>query len=72
MKDLFYYQDIWDLVKNKFQELADAATYNALTEAKNNVLRDNRKKESKALSYIFQVVHEGIFPKIEATTKNGV
>ena len=51
------------------QDPADVAAYNALTQAKRDFLRDN-KKESKALFYIFQVVHESIFPRIATTTKS--
>ena len=62
-------QDIWDLVKNGFPELANAAAYNALSHAEKDLLRDNRKKNSKYLFYIFQVVNESIFPRIVAETK---
>ena len=34
------------------------------------MLRDNRKKDSKALFSIFQPVHESIFPRVVATTKS--
>ena len=53
MKALFSSQDIWELVENGFQEPTDAAAYNALTQTKINLLRDNKKKDSKALFYIF-------------------
>lgn len=69
MKDLFFSQEIWDLVENGFPKLADAAEYNALTRAKKDLLRDNKNKDSKALFYIFQVVHESISSRI-ATTKS--
>ena len=45
MKALFSSQDIWDLVENGFQEAADATTYNALSQAEMDLLRDNRKKD---------------------------
>ena len=38
----------------------------ALIAAKRDLLRDNRKKDSKYLFYLFQSVHESIFPRIEA------
>lgn len=69
MKALFSSQDIWKLVENGFQEPADAVAYNALTQAERDLLRDNRKKDSKSLFYIFRAVHESIFPRIAATTK---
>ena len=63
MNALFCSQDICDLVENGFQEPTDAKTYNALSQAKKDLLRDNRKKDSKSLFYIFQEVHEIIFLK---------
>jgi len=70
MKALFSSQDIWDLVENGFQEPADAAAYNALSQQEEDVLRDNRKKDSKALFYIFQVVHENIFLRVAIATNS--
>jgi len=65
MKALFSSQDIWDLAENGFQEPA----YNALSQQERDVLRDNMKKDSKALFYIFQAVHESIFPRVVVATK---
>ena len=65
MKAMFSSQDIWELVENGFQEPTDAAAYNALTQAERDMLRDKQKKESKALFYIFQAVHESIFPRVQ-------
>lgn len=70
MKALFSSQDIWDLVENGFQEPADATAYNALSQKERDVLRDNSKKDSKALFYIFQVVHEIIFQRFVAAMKS--
>ena len=70
MKALFSSQDIWDLVENGFQEPTDAAAYNALSQAERDLLRDNRKKDSKSLFYIFQEVHESIFPRVAAVMKS--
>lgn len=58
MKTLFSSQDIWDLVENGLQEPADAVSYNILSQAKRDFWRDNTKKDSKAVLYIFQAVHE--------------
>ena len=33
-------------------------------------MRDNEKNDSKALFYIFQAVHESIFPRVVAATKS--
>jgi hypothetical protein len=70
MKALFCSQDIWDLVENGYPKPADATTYNALSQAEKDLLKDNKKKDSKALFYIFQGVHERIFPRIAAATKS--
>ena len=70
MNTMFSSQDIWELVENGFQEPADAIAYNALTQAKRDVLRDNKKKESKSLFYIFQEIHGCIFPRVTAVTKS--
>ena len=51
MKALFSSQDIWDLVENGFQEPADATAYNVLSQQEKDLLRDNRKKDPKALFY---------------------
>ena len=69
MKALFYLQYIWELVENGFQEPIDAAALNALTQEERDLLRYN-KNDSKALFYIFQAVHESIFPIIAAATKS--
>ena len=70
MKAIFSSQDIWDLVENGFQEPADTAAYNALSQQEKDLLRENMKKDSKALFYIFQAVHESVFPMVAATTKS--
>eukprot|EP00253_Pinus_taeda_P007708 PITA_07708 len=70
METLFSSQDIWDLVENGFQEPSDAAAYNALSQAKRDLLRDNRKNDAKSLFYNFQEVHESIFPRVTTTTKS--
>ena len=53
-----------------FQEPADATTLATLTTTKRDLYRENRKKDSKALFYLDQAVHESIFPRIAATTKS--
>ena len=70
MKALFLSQDVWDLVENGFQEPTDAASYNSLFWVERDLLRDNKKKDSKALFYIFQAVHESIFPRVALATNS--
>jgi len=40
-----------------------------LTEAEKDLSRDNKKKDSKALFYIFQAVNKTIFPKDSSINK---
>ena len=39
-------------------------TYNNLTHAEKDVLREDRKKDGKALFYIHEAMHESILPRI--------
>ena len=66
MKALLFSQDIWELVENGFEQKIDAVAYNSLRQSEKDVVRDSRKKDSKSLFYIFQAVHESIFPRIAA------
>ncbi|XP_057855102.1 uncharacterized protein LOC131064830 [Cryptomeria japonica] len=70
MKALFCAQDLWEFVENGYQEPVDAIAYNALTQVEKDLLKENKKKDSKALFLIFQVVNESIFPRIQAATKS--
>ncbi|XP_057826189.1 uncharacterized protein LOC131037941 [Cryptomeria japonica] len=70
MKALFCAQDLWEFVENGYQEPVDATTYNALTQAEKDLLKENKKKDSKALFLIFQGVNESIFPRIQVATKS--
>ena len=68
MKALFRGQDVWDIVHHGYAEPAYMTTYNNLTQAKKDVLREQRKKDGKALFFIHQAMHESILPR--AATKN--
>lgn len=70
MRALFSSQDIWELVENGYREPIDATTLATLTVVERNVLKENRKNDSKALFYLFQSVYESIFPSIPATAKS--
>jgi hypothetical protein len=48
-------------------ELAYQATYNALTQAENDALKDQRKKDGKTMFYIHQAMHEIILPRFSST-----
>eukprot|EP00253_Pinus_taeda_P019271 PITA_19271 len=70
MKALFASQGIWKLVETGYVEPADATTLDALTVAERDQLKNDRKKDAKALFFLFQSVHESIFPRIAAATKS--
>ena len=53
-----------------FQEPANAVALAPLTTIERNLMRDNRKKDSKSLFYLYQAVHESIFPNITTTTNS--
>lgn len=57
MKTLFQSQDLWDLVENGYSEHDEE-----------NRMKKSKKKDSKALFFIQQSVHETIFPRISAAT----
>lgn len=57
-------------MENGFQEPVDATTYNAFPQEERDLLRDNRKKDAKALFYIFQAIHESIFPRVATAKKS--
>jgi hypothetical protein len=55
--------------KSQWTDCFVIKTYNALPHAEKYLLKDNKKKYSKALFYIFQGVHERIFLRIAVVTK---
>ena len=62
MKTLFCSQELWDLVENGFVEPLDQAAYNFLSQAQKDLLKENKKKDAKALFLIQQAMEESIFP----------
>eukprot|EP00253_Pinus_taeda_P027522 PITA_27522 len=70
MKALFASQGIWELVEIGYAEPADATTLAALTVAERDQLKSDKKKDAKALFFLFQSVHESVFPRIAAATKS--
>eukprot|EP00253_Pinus_taeda_P009201 PITA_09201 len=67
MRALFPSQDLWEFVEYGFEELAEENEFNRLTQAEKDLLKSNRKKDSKALVFLYQAVHEIVFPRIAAT-----
>ncbi|KAM0947417.1 hypothetical protein DsansV1_C08g0086031 [Dioscorea sansibarensis] len=57
MRTLFKSQNLWDLVENGYQEQDEEAR-----------LKENKKKDSEALFFIQQAMHETLFSRIAATT----
>ncbi|GAV88028.1 hypothetical protein CFOL_v3_31452 [Cephalotus follicularis] len=60
-KILYESQELWSLVENGLVEPEDKS---ALTQAQLTELKDNKKKDKKALFFIFQAVDEVIFERI--------
>eukprot|EP00253_Pinus_taeda_P025019 PITA_25019 len=59
--------DLWELVQDGFEEPADENEFNRLTQAEKGLLKSNRKKDSKALVFLYQAVEQSVFPRIAAT-----
>jgi hypothetical protein len=70
MKTLFCFQYVWDLVENGFPEPADKQAYHALSQAEKDLLKEKKKKDSKALFFIQQAMEESIFPKVVVATRS--
>eukprot|EP00253_Pinus_taeda_P010795 PITA_10795 len=64
MKTLFASQDLWELVEYGFEEPTNEEEFNILTRAEKELLKSYRKKDSKALYFLYQAVHESVFPRI--------
>ena len=64
MKDFFRGQDVWDIVQNGYAKPTYQATYNNLSQAKKDIIREQRKKDGKALFYIHQAMHESMLPRV--------
>ena len=61
MRALFASQGLWELVESGYPKPADAPALVALIVAERDLLKSDRKKDSKALFYLFQSVHESVF-----------
>ena len=66
MKALFSCQDLWELVQDGFDEPADDNEFNRLTQGEKDLLKTNRKKDAKALVFLYQAVDQSVFPRIAA------
>ena len=70
MKTLFCSQELWDLVENGFTEPPNQAAYNVLSQAQKDLLKENKKKDAKALLLLQQAMEESIFQRIVAATRS--
>ncbi|GMI72170.1 hypothetical protein HRI_000886300 [Hibiscus trionum] len=69
MKALLGSQECWDIVVKGYAEPENEAAEAALTNEQKRALGDARKRDQRALYFIFQAVDESTFEKIaEATT----
>ncbi|XP_074356106.1 uncharacterized protein LOC141695792 [Apium graveolens] len=65
MKVLYGSQDLWEIVENGYEESANQAN---LSPQQLNTLKENRKKDKKALYFIYQAVDEVIFERISTAS----
>eukprot|EP01018_Ginkgo_biloba_P027383 Gb_35303 [translate_table: standard] len=70
MKTILCSQELWELVEGGFVDITDPTTFNTFTQAQRNQLKENRKKDAKALSYIQMALSDSIFPRIAAATNS--
>ncbi|CAL2257637.1 unnamed protein product [Prunus armeniaca] len=68
MKTLFISQDLWDLVEDGYEELEKTSTGKVTPESQ-QALKENKKRDAKALFLIQQGISKNLFPiLISATT----
>lgn len=72
MRTLFISQDLWELVEEGYEEPESEAAFVTWTNERKQELKDNKKKDAKALLFIQQAVNKAIFPKISPATKSKV
>ena len=66
MTALFASQDLWEIVEDGFEEPADETEFNALTQGERDLLKSNRKKDSKARMLLYLAVDQSVFPRLAA------
>ena len=70
MRALFVSQDLWEFVEDGFEEPANEAEIFVLDHAEREQLKNNKKKDAKALFLLYQAVHESVFPRIATAKKS--
>ena len=68
MRALFKGQYVWEIVHHGYVESTNVIAYNNLSQAEKDVLREQRKKDGKAMFFIHQAMHESILPRIATKT----
>jgi hypothetical protein len=63
-------QDLWTYVIDGYAERDDAATELTLSNANHVLLKENRKRDNKALGLIEQRLNESIFTKISSVSSS--
>eukprot|EP00253_Pinus_taeda_P020677 PITA_20677 len=66
MRVLFACEDLWELVEDGFEEPTDENEFNRLTQTEKDLLKSNRKKDSKTRVFLYQAVDQSMFPRITA------
>ncbi|GAA0146953.1 hypothetical protein LIER_06774 [Lithospermum erythrorhizon] len=64
MKVLFGFQELTDVVEAGFNDVTDPAASATLPQAQKDSLRENMKKDKKALYYRHQALDDATFEKI--------
>ena len=70
MRALFVSQELWELVEDGFEEPANEVEFLLLTQEERESLKNNKKKDAKALFFLYQVVHESLFLRIAAAKRS--
>ncbi|CAL8157461.1 unnamed protein product [Prunus armeniaca] len=61
VKVLLKSMELWNMVEDGYEELENEL---ALTQAQRNALKENRKKDSKALFHIYQTIEMSVYERI--------
>jgi hypothetical protein len=70
MRTILHSQDLWTYVIDGYAEPADVATELALSNVDRVLLKENRKKDNKALGLIQQGLNESICTKISSAASS--
>lgn len=68
MKALFGFQELTEIIEAGYVEPADQVAAAALSQTQKDNLRENRKKDKKALFFLYQAVDEIVFGRISSAT----